>query len=289
MNQEAHLERCLASLHAQSVVQNRVEIIVVDNGSASLPLGVCSRWSDVKLLQEPIPGPGAARNTGVSGSIGDILAFIDADCVAEGNWLSQISRSIEVQGNRVVGGDVRVNYVIPDRPTFLEPYESIYSYRNDEHIAEGYSGSGNLAVARVVFDRVGPFAGIGVAEDYDWGIRATRLGFSPTYDEDMIVYHPARTSFSELARKWDRHIAHEFARKKGAAGWLKWILKALALPFSCLAEIPTILRSNRVSGYRERLLALVCLVGVRTYRAKRMFQFLFNREFRQAADFWNRH
>jgi len=73
----------------------------------------------------------------------------------------------------VVGGDVRIAVANPRRLTHLEAYESIFAYRQQEYIETmGFSGTGNLAVGREDFERIGPFAGIEVAEDRDWGRRA---------------------------------------------------------------------------------------------------------------------
>ena len=119
---------------------------------------------------------------------------------------------LPTDSTRIIGGDVRVGYEHPSRPTFLEPYESIYSYRNSEHIAEGFSGTGNLATLPSVVAEIGPFAGIEVAEDRDWGLRACAAGYAIRYVPEMIVFHPARKTFAELTWKWDRHIAHDYER-----------------------------------------------------------------------------
>lgn len=289
LNQEEQLRTGLAALHAQEGVRGAVEIIVVDNGSRRLPEAVCAAWPDVRLASEPTPGPGPARNRGAALARGDLLAFIDADCRAHPRWLAAIEAAFENPATTIIGGDVQVGYEDPARPTFLEPYESIYSYRNNEHIAEGFSGTGNLAVRPEVLARVGPFGGIEIAEDRDWGLRAGALGYRIHYVPEMIVYHPARRSFAELARKWDRHIAHsheEIAAKR--LGALRWLGRSVAMAGSPLAEIPTVLTSPRVSGARERWLAFLCLCRVRLYRSRRMLGIVFARDARLGSTSWNR-
>jgi GT2 family glycosyltransferase len=288
MNQPEALGVGLAALAAQVGVRRRVEIIVVDNGSRVMPHEVVGRWPGVTLLHEPVPGPGPARNLGVSRASGAILAFIDADCRADLGWLRAIETAFEDVGTTVIGGDVRVGYATEGKPTFLEPYEAIYSYRNDQHIRDGFSGAGNLAMRREVFDTVGPFAGIDVSEDQNWGLRAKALGHAARYVPEMIVYHPARPTFEDLARKWDRHMSHEFALLQGARGTAFWTIKMLAMALSPLAEIPTVMTSPRVSGGRERVLAFACLSRVRLYRARRMAGMLLSTSKAQAARRWNR-
>jgi glycosyltransferase involved in cell wall biosynthesis len=289
LNQENYLKVGLEALHAQRDVTSEVEIIVVDNGSARLPETVCSAWPDVRLISERTPGPGPTRNRGIREARGDILAFIDADCRADPGWLAAIEAAFADGQTRIIGGDVRVGYERPSRPTFLEPYESIYSYRNNEHIAEGFSGTGNLATLPSVIADIGAFAGIEVAEDRDWGLRARAAGYSIRYVPEMIVFHPARKTFAELTWKWDRHIAHDYQRiRPQPLGALRWLARALAVAGSPLFELRTVLFSQRVSGPHERFLALLCLIAIRLYRGGRMIGVLLRGDAEKLSGAWNR-
>lgn len=289
LNQEEHLRIGIEALHAQGSVTSDVEIIVVDNGSERLPVQLCSAWSNVRLVSEPLPGPGPARNRGVRDARGDILAFIDADCRAAPGWLAAIESAFTDRHTRIIGGDVRVGYACPSRPTFIEPYESIYSYRNNEHIAEGFSGTGNLATLPSVMAKVGPFAGIEIAEDRDWGLRAHAAGYAIRYVPEMIVFHPARKTFRELTLKWNRHIAHDYERIRSLPfASLRWLARALMIVASPLSELKTVLFSPRVSGPRERVLAFLCLVAIRCYRGGRMVGVLFQRNTHTLSGAWNR-
>lgn len=284
LNQPGALARCLASLAAQTEPPD--EIIVVDNGSRSLPETVCAAHPGVRLLAEPTPGPGPARNTGIRAARGAILAFIDADCRAAPDWIATIRAAFADPRAAVLGGDVRIDCADPDRPTVWEAYESVYAYRMDRYIArEGYTGTGNLAIRRAVWDAVGPFAGIGLAEDRDWGRRATAAGHDLRFVPAMRVWHPARASLAELAAKWDRHIGHEFAAAP-SRGRL-W-LKALAMPASVLWEIPQIATTDRLHGPRARVLALAGLVAIRAHRMRAMLRLLVRGGAERLPAGWNR-
>ena len=288
LNQPEMLARCLASLRAGQRPPD--EVIVVDNGSSALPVALCAAHPGVTLLQEPAPGPGPARNRGIQAAKGEVLAFIDADCLADPLWLSEAERAMTDPAATILGGDVRIAYTDPARLTLLEAYESIYAYRMDRYIArEGFTGTGNLVVRRAVLDDVGPFAGISVAEDRDWGQRATAKGYRIRYVAGMKAYHPARTRFDELFRKWDRHMAHDFVLARGSlSGRIKWTVKMLAMGASPLAELPRILASDRISGLRARSLAFAGLLRIRLYRTSRMAWLLAGGSPEHLADRWNR-
>lgn len=277
LNQPEALARCLASLAVGA--RQPDEIIVVDNGSEAMPRVPAG----VTLLTETTPGPGPARNLGVAHASGDVLAFIDADCLADTDWLAAAEAAIVPQD--ILGGDVRIAYAEATNLTALEAYESIYAYRMDRYIArEGFTGTGNLVVKAAVLDTVGGFAGLDVAEDREWGQRATGQGFKIAYVAGMKVYHPARKTFAELRAKWDRHMAHDY----GVTGKPKWVVKTLAMGLSPLAELPRIIMSDRLSGFLPKLKAFKVLVQIRSYRAWRMAELLLTGDPDRLSGKWNR-
>lgn len=291
LNQPEALERGLACLSRQTGLSHEVEIIVVDNGSKTSPADICNRFSGVRLLHQPVPGPGPARNMGVAAASGTILAFVDADCLPAPDWLSAIATRFAATPQAcILGGDVRILLKDPARPTWIEAYESVFAFRMKKYIKEkGFTGGGNLAVRAHVFRRVGDFLGITIAEDTEWGQRASRLGYRVRYEPAMIVYHPARRSFAELCEKWDRHIAHDFndIRAKPLGRW-RWLLRAGAVLVSPVPELARIAVSDRLPNLRARALAVYGVLRVRTYRARKMFVIGLGGGGIGAAARWNR-
>lgn len=289
-NQPAELILCLEALDGQRGRFELAEIIVVDNGSAASPGWICAGYDKVRLLTETHRGPGPVRNRGAREATGDVLAFIDADCIASPDWLAAISAAFENDPCKtILGGDVRIpRGEAPLGP--VEAFESVFAFRMDKYIAkQNFTGTGNLAVRRDIFRTVGAFCTIERAEDRDWGQRATALGFRVSFEPQMRVYHPARSSFAELARKWDRQLAHDFtAACERSGGRLRWLVRAAAVAVSPLAALPEVMTSDRLSGASERLAALECLVRIRLYRAYRMLAVLFGDANARALEDWNR-
>ncbi|MGB1034084.1 MAG: glycosyltransferase family 2 protein [Primorskyibacter sp.] len=288
LNQPEFLRRCLASLQAGT--RQPDEIFVVDNGSAEMPEAICAAVPGVTLLREETPGPGPARNLGVQHATGDVLAFIDADCLADPIWLEVAAREMADPATEILGGDVRIAYDDPDHLTTLEAYESIYAYRMDRYIKnEGFTGTGNLVVRRAVLEAVGPFAGLSVAEDIDWGKRATGAGHSLRYVADMKAYHPARKTYDELWQKWDRHLAHFFTTAQAKRGGMGiWAVKTVIMGLSPLGELPQILTTDRVQRPGDRWRAFVGVTKVRLYRARVMLRLLLKRDPETLSNRWNR-
>jgi GT2 family glycosyltransferase len=277
-NQPRDLDACLGSLYAQSLEPGAFEVIVVDNGSTSPPLGVVERYPGTVLLQELRPGPGPARNRGVEVADGEILAFTDADCRVHPDWLGSALAAFEHAPRRtILGGDVRIWREPNTKLTAIEAYESVFAYRFKLYIEQhGFCGTGNLIMRRSDFDDIGPFRGIDVAEDMEWGRRARAAGYVFRYIPGMIVFHPPRRSIRELFVKWDRHIQHAVNAGRRSRSWrAKWMVRALAVLFSPLIDWGRVIASNRIHGISPRAKAIVVLTIVRGYRAYRMIHLLF--------------
>jgi len=289
-NQPLELAQCLQSLAAQRGDFMLAEIIVVDNASEVLPEAICRRFDGVTLLVETQRGPGPVRNRGARQARGDILAFIDADCVAAPGWLAAITAAFaEAPPGTILGGDVRIPRDAGSLGA-VAAFESVFAYRMDKYIAQqNFTGTGNLAVRRETFEAVGPFCAIDRAEDRDWGHRATALGFTLSFQPAMRAYHPARGSFAELARKWDRQLAHDYAAIAAhPRARLRWLVRAVAVAASPLAAAPEVMATERLSGLQERVAALGCLLRIRLYRSLRMFAMLSGRSPTRSLGDWTR-
>lgn len=291
LNEPDDLRRCLVALDAQRADGIAFEIIVVDNGSREMPLGSCAGIPDLRLEREVVPGPGPARNLGASLARADLLAFIDCDCIAQPGWVRAIVGMMDKWPDvDLAGGDIGILIADPQWPSAIESYESIYSYRARAYVERyGFAATGNMAVRKKVFRSVGPFGGIGTMEDTEWGQRATAKGHRIAFLAEARVLTPSCKSFAELARRWDRHVAHEFRRVAAhRIARARWIAGCAVVLVSPLAESVRILMTDRVSGIRNRLLALSCLTRIRFHRARRMFGLALYGDAHRFVESWNR-
>src|SRR6185437_13088511 len=101
------LALCLAALGNQTYPKDRLEVVIADNaspeGEAAVAEVIAGR---AKLVVIGDKGAGPARNGGVAASSGEVLAFIDSDCVAEPAWIEEGVNALG--GHDLVGGRVKV-------------------------------------------------------------------------------------------------------------------------------------------------------------------------------------
>jgi GT2 family glycosyltransferase len=268
-----NLAVCLEQLRRQGWPRERFEIIVADNNSAGGIEAVRRLAPDLRVVPAPLQGAGPARNEAAAAARGEVLAFIDSDCVAEPGWLA--AGVAALWRFDYVGGQV-VTALSGHAPvTPAEGYEAVFAFKFKKYIEKDrFSGSGNLFVPRDVFAAVGGFRN-GVSEDIDWCRRANALGYRLGYAEDAIVRHAARRDWATLARKWDRVVAERFQLASERAGWRwRWLAYAALVAASPLPHSLLVLRSRNLSGARAKLMALIGLYGIRLYRAGRMATYL---------------
>ncbi len=105
-NSENTISDCLDSLQDQSYTGD-LEIIVVDSSHDRTPQIVASAYPAIKLIHlNKKTNPGTARNIGIDRATWNLIAFLDADCVAAHDWLERIAGAHESSYD-IVGGIVR--------------------------------------------------------------------------------------------------------------------------------------------------------------------------------------
>lgn len=261
-----NLDLCLASLERQRFAREDFEIIVGDNnspeGQAEVERVISGRARLVIVTEK---GAGPARNGAVAAAKGGILAFIDSDCRAEPDWLSEGVKALGTYD--FVGGRVRVLVDDMTRMTPVEAFERVFAFDFRDYILnKGFTGSGNMFCPRAVFETVGGFRAV-VSEDVDWSHRARALGYRLGYAPNAVIGHPARRTWDELLVKWRKantEAFHLMTERRG--GRWTWLIRCVALPVSAIAHTPKVLASRELVTLAQRSAALSVLYRLRWWR-----------------------
>lgn len=202
LNGAETIEACLNSLAAQTYPQECFETIVVDNGSDDGTIDVVRQYP-VRLVCEPVHGYSRARNAGIEAARGEIVAFIDADCVADADWLTELIqpyRDCRIAG---VGGAVRM---LPSaNPTLVEQFvdESGFVETLPSPKANGilpHIVTRNAAYPKSILQQAGLFdLSLKACEDVDIARKVQLdLGAKIVLAPSAVVYHQHRRSGKSL-------------------------------------------------------------------------------------------
>jgi GT2 family glycosyltransferase len=266
LNDYDNLGACLTLLQAQSFPGDRTEVIVADNGSSrgfdAVRQIVGGRGRVIEVAER---GAGPARNAGVLASRGEAIAFLDSDCRPDRRWLEEGLAELELAD--FAGGLVEVQVEDPRRMTAAEAFESVFAFRNERYVKNlNFTVTASMFVRRSVFDAVGDFVN-GVAEDKDWCLRTGRQGYRIRFAPKSIVGHPARRTMPELKRKCRRLMLESGAgARRDGRGQARFLLRQWAALLAVAPHAFVALASKRLSGMRNRMLAIGGLAQIRAYR-----------------------
>ena len=178
------LARCLESVARDSYPGER-QVLVADNGSRDDSAEVARR-SGARVLDLPGLSVAQLRNRAAEEATTDVLAFIDADhAIAEG-WLTAAASSMSLDGVGAAG----LAYVAPEHATWVQRAYDRFRPRLRGIVDTDWLGSGNLAVWKHAFDRVGGFdTTLETCEDVDLCNRLRLAGYRLLSDDRMRSVH----------------------------------------------------------------------------------------------------
>jgi len=199
------IDDCLTSLAALTYPDT--EVIVVNDGSGDATATIARRHTRVQVVDLLNGGLGAARNAGLAAASGEIVAFTDADCRVDPDWLTYLVQPMLVSDVVGAGGP---NVVPPDDPWVAQcvarapggPMHVMLDDRTAEHVP-----GCNMAFRRGALLAVDGFNPVylraGDDVDICWRLQARglRIGFAPA----ALVWHHHRTSVQAY---WQQQVGY---------------------------------------------------------------------------------
>lgn len=181
----------LEQLDRQTVARDAFEVVIGDDGSTDGGVdGLESTDGRVRVARGPAMNSYAARNRAVRSSLGPVLAFCDADCRPEPEWLEHGIRALEAAD--VVAG--RFRFDVPERRNVWSLIDMDGSKDHERQIPDANAETANLFLRRELFDRVGGFdETISEHGDFDFAERCVAAGARLVFAPDVVVWHPVRT------------------------------------------------------------------------------------------------
>jgi GT2 family glycosyltransferase len=204
------VEACVQALSHLDYPQDRLEIILVDDGSRVPVRAPLDREGvKIKVLRQHNAGPAAARNFGAQCARGEILAFTDDDCAPKPQWLKELARvfrdhPIALVGGRTINGLADNPYSTASQIIVDEAYR--YFFEKNSNLR--FFATNNMAVSAELFRESGGFdPSFRTSEDRDFCDRWIRRGHPLVYVPEAVVDHRhdlTLTSFCRLHFRYGR-------------------------------------------------------------------------------------
>lgn len=241
-NARKDLEECLESIEKQGY--HEIEIIVVNDASKDSTSNFLEEYKrrTTKKLEvinnEHNKGVAGSRNTGIQFAKGDIVAFTDADCVVDHQWISELVKGYEQKDVAAVGGEVLESQIrniweLTDKGhDFVAQKEGFVSYI----VGCNMSFQGDV-LKRFMFNDE-------IKYGYEEALLCDSLiemGHKIYFRPQAVVYHKRRNSLKGLAtRKYRLGVGSIWYKKRQKKPLLFkrhviFLLALLVLPFSIVS------------------------------------------------------
>lgn len=235
--------KCIRALISQDFESN-FEILVINSSHDDTPTIIKTHFPSVRCVQLKTRAfAGTARNIGIQKAQGNILAFIDADCIPSSDWLSKIV-SWHQKGYRAVGGSI----VNASRENIFSKAEyplEILEFSPDNPKREAkFVSAANCSFSREVFDEYGQFPDIRAGEDLIFCHKIFEEGEKIIFDPEIKVFHKNDINFNAYVKKQIMHGKHSFEIRQMAKLSGSFMNNPLFLPL--LMPLLPIIRTIRI-------------------------------------------
>jgi len=212
-NEELLIANCLKSLNELNYPKNLYEVIVSDGLSTDNTVKI-AKDCGAKVVSNIKQTVAPARNVGFNYSKGDIIAFSDADCVMDKNWLLNALKYFEDESVAGVGGP----NLAPENESpfgravrFLFLFGSFMSgsvYVSDSQIIkQAISLPGcNAIYRRDALKKIMPTdETLLTCDDVEMNYQILKKGYKLLYTHDVIVWHYRRDNPKKFWRQIYRY------------------------------------------------------------------------------------
>ena len=198
-NEEDTIGECLMSLEDLDYPSEKLEIILINDGSGDNTKNVMSNYDqklNPVLLETDGVGPSKARNIGLDYAKGEYVAFIDGDCAVDREWLNELLKGFITEDVAGVGG----SQIIPVNATEFE--KKVHVFLSSMHFVSEYMKEANgiefvqhvascnaIYKTGVVREVQGFDEKLWPGEDVDLDYKITHKGYKIAYNPKAIVMH----------------------------------------------------------------------------------------------------
>ncbi|MGE5442976.1 MAG: glycosyltransferase family 2 protein [Ignavibacteriales bacterium] len=226
-NKLANLLNSLIPQIREQGLEKNIEVLIVDDHSdrvaAERIKHLLDRNEHSFLRLFPLDrnrGPSFARNYGLGQSAGNLIIFLDDDCIVEQNYILETIRAHEehpevlvLNGNlKKLRDDFYSNF-------WFYNYNAVFNKEGSKFYQVNRLASGNFSIKRTLLKIINPLfdESLPSREDYDLYFRLQEKGIGLYKSDDIVAYLDCRDSLVGLIkqRMWYSKGEYYIRRKYG--------------------------------------------------------------------------
>jgi glycosyltransferase involved in cell wall biosynthesis len=213
------LERCLKSIQCLDFPKDEYEVIIVDGYSTDGTVEIAKKYG-CKVIFEDKGTISYARDRGLKYSKGEFIAFTDADCIVDKNWLNELLKEFRDENVVAVGGpnitpedDTEFAKCVGDVLSFLSKVGARYGVEGGVVREIYHNPTCNVMYRKSILEKVGGFNhSLITVDDEELDYRIRRKGYRILYTPHAVVYHYRRRTWRSFAK-----MAYNYGLGRGQA------------------------------------------------------------------------
>ncbi|MBM3233247.1 MAG: glycosyltransferase family 2 protein [Candidatus Liptonbacteria bacterium] len=281
-NEEKTISKTLQSLLELDYPKDRMEIIVVDDGSTDSTYSQAKRFESniVRVIRKDNGGKGSALNAGIKVAKGELIASMDADSFVQKDALKKMVALFYNDSVMSVAPSVgiiepkgilrRIQHIEYAMGVFLR---KSFSTLNAIHVTPGAFS----LYRKIFFDKYGGYDEHNITEDLEIALRIQSKGYVIENAEDAVAYTRGPRYFRELMiqrRRWYTGLARNLWRYKSLFGPSRGPLGTLVLPAAVIAIVlPMILVIYQVIKNLDDIRRNIILLQSIDFRFKDLWEY----------------
>ena len=203
-NSAQNIKSCLLSLRAQRT-ELPFEIILVDSSDDGTDIIVDKKFPEVRMFHyQKRHYVGSARNIGIEQAKGEVILFLDTDCIAPPTWIDQMYQALQTKQADGIGGSIEngTPLSISGSVGFYLEFFRFFPYDNKHYITPFLLG-GNCGFRKEVFKTLRYYEVYDenrVGEDFYFTWRLSQKGKNLIFIPSISVKHLNKTGLLKVLR-----------------------------------------------------------------------------------------
>ncbi|MEM2971950.1 MAG: glycosyltransferase family 2 protein [Candidatus Bathyarchaeia archaeon] len=213
-NEEKVIVRLFDALLRLNYPKNKMEIIVVEDGSTDKTPEICMKYAEesgnVKIVRKSVSnGKPSALNYGIRNANGQIIGIFDADSVPDANVLMNVCKYFEdPEVAAVQGRTLSINSEENMLTKFISYEEAVWceTYLRGKDILNLFvhlKGSCQF-IRRDVLEKLNGFDEKALSEDMEISVRLTEKGYKIRYAPDVYAWQETPADLKQLFKQRTR-------------------------------------------------------------------------------------
>jgi glycosyltransferase involved in cell wall biosynthesis len=199
-NGEKTIGLCLDAAFASQY--DNFEVVVVDDCSTDNSTAIIEKYPGRFFRLAQHGGASKARNTGAQNSTGELLFFIDSDCILQPDTLAKAAGAYQEEGPGVIIGGTYT--LLPYDRNFFSIFQSVYIHYSETKNpgSPDYVATHAMLIEKELFRKGGGFneAFMPILEDVEFCHRLKKMGARLRMAPEMQVQHIFNFSLARSMR-----------------------------------------------------------------------------------------